>query len=119
MGLFVAFIAVFVKVINPALNYLCDKFDPIDDLQPVVGEEAKKSFDPSVTDILGYNRMDFAERKEEQPELYMGLTYILKQSCPRWMVKVCRHATRVAFGIFVWQFSDFVFANSLVVTQHP
>jgi len=88
MGLFAAFIAVFVKVINPALNYLCDKFDPIDDLQPVVGEEAKKSFDPSVTDVLGYNRMGFSERTEEQPELYLGMTYILSQSSPRWMVKL-------------------------------
>ena len=87
-GLFAAFLVVFVKVINPALDYVCDKLDPIDDLQPVVAEEAKQPFDPLVTDILGYKNMQFSERTGKQKELYMGLTYILTQSSPRWMVKL-------------------------------
>jgi len=84
MGMFVAFIAVFVTVINPALNYLSDQ---LDDSKPMV-EEQQKPFDPSVTDVLGYKRMNFAERTEENPDLYLGITFLMVQSFPRWMTKL-------------------------------
>ena len=85
-----ALFAVFVTVVNPVMNYLVGplELDHLDDTAPLV----EKPFDPSTTDIMGYSKMRFV-KEGMQVEYDIGITFIMKQSFPNWMVKVCRHST--------------------------
>lgn len=87
MAIFFAFIAVFVTVVNPLLDRLIAPLsDDVVSTTPAV-EQQKQPFDPSTTDLLGYDNWAYTPRGEKE-ETYIGLAYIMKQSFPRWMVKV-------------------------------
>ena len=105
LTVFAAFVAVFVMVINPALNHLSDRLDPkFHETEPVVVEKVKqqKPFDPSQTDVMGYSTMAFVKEGMEA-ELRMGLTFLMTQSCPRWMVRV-RSLDTIRCAIIVLNF---------------
>ena len=77
MGILVAFVAIFVKVVNPLLDFY---------LAPPIEVPPRQPYDPDAsTDILDYPGFGFLN-PGRQVELNLGLTFILRQSFPRWLV---------------------------------
>jgi len=91
-----ALVALLVTVINPLLNHL---IDPIDEQSIVEEHEASQRapFDPSVTDVMGYEHMGFT-KQGQRPELWLGPTYIMVQSFPRWAVKLMEWYSPVQYN---------------------
>mmetsp|Transcript_16798 Transcript_16798/g.38807 ORF Transcript_16798/g.38807 Transcript_16798/m.38807 type:complete len:365 (-) Transcript_16798:139-1233(-) len=92
LAVLAALFAVFVTVVNPVMNYLVGplEIDHLDDTAPLV----EKPFDPSTTDIMGYSKMRFV-KEGMQVEYDIGITFIMKQSFPNWMVKLADRFSRI------------------------
>lgn len=79
----IALIAVLISVANPILNeWIAPLEDKNDD-----SSAPRLPFDPMVTDLIGYDGMGFV-KEGQNPELNMGLSYMMYQSFPRWWLKL-------------------------------
>ena len=56
-------------------------------------------FDPSVTDVLGYNGLIFLRDGEQMDENWIGLWFILFQLVPRWLKTLLRMMQKASIDI--------------------
>lgn len=75
LAIWVGAIAVFVKVGNPLLDGL---------IAPIEEKPERQAFVVDQTDVLNFTGFGFL--REDEMELDLGLSFILRQSFPRWLV---------------------------------
>jgi len=79
----VASLAVLIKLLNPLLDR---RVVPATSELWEKEEKEQQEFDPTRTDIFGYDKIGFVKPQVKELELDLGITFFFSQSFPKWVI---------------------------------